>query len=61
MAHHVVVAAIELLQCRLDQERDVRLPLAQRRHVHVDDVQPVEQIVAELALRDQILEPAVCR
>ena len=39
----------------LREQRDVRAPLAQRRHAHRDDVQPVVQILAERALLDHLL------
>ncbi len=38
---------------RLDQLVDVLQPLAQRRHADLDDVDAVEQVLAELALGDQ--------
>ena len=37
----------------LDQQRDVLAALAQRRHDEVNDVDAVEQVLAELPLRDQ--------
>ena len=43
------------------QVRDFLAPLAQRRHVHADDAQPVKQILAELALADAALEIGVRR
>ena len=36
----------------LDQQRDVVLAVAQRRHVDVDDVEPVVEVLAEPALLD---------
>ena len=42
-----------------DQRRDVVLPLAQRRQVDVDDVQPVVEVLAEAALVHHLLEVAV--
>ena len=39
-----------------DQRRDVLAPLAQRRHVDRHHVQPVEQVLAEPALGDLLLE-----
>ena len=42
-------------------ERDVLAPLPQRRHDEVDDVDAVEQIFAELSLRDEIAQVAVGR
>ncbi len=44
----------ERLQEVLDQERDVLSPAPERRHLHRDDVQPVEEVLAEAALGDQI-------
>ena len=45
----------------VDQHRDVFAALAQRRHVDVDDAQPVEQVLAELAGRDALGQVAVGR
>ena len=49
----------EALEEGVDQERDVLLALAQRRHGDVDDVQAVEEVVAEFALAHQFLEVLV--
>jgi hypothetical protein len=43
----------------VDHLRDVFLALAQGRHPEVDDIEPVEQVFAELALRDHVLQVAV--
>ena len=45
----------------LDQRRDVFLPLAKRRHDQVDDVEAIEEILAEQALRDHLAQVAVGR
>ena len=45
----------------LDERRDVLAALAQRRHGQVDDVEPVEQVLAERALRDHVAQVAVGR
>ena len=44
-----------------DQRPDVGAALAQRRHVDVDDAQPIQQIFAELAGRDALGQVAVGR
>ena len=41
------------------QDRDVLAPLAQRRQVDRDDVEPVEEVVAELPLGDQRAQVAL--
>ena len=41
------------------QESHVACPLAQRRHLDLDDVQPIVEVVAELPLRDQRLKVAM--
>ena len=46
--------ACDALEQVIDQHRDVLAALAQRRHVHMDDAQAVEQILAELAGRDAL-------
>src|ERR1017187_5960781 len=46
----------ELLEETLDQQRDVLRPLAQRRHDNRHDLQAVEEVLAELALRHRLLE-----
>ena len=45
----------------LDQRRDVAAPLAQRRHHQVDDVEAVEQVLAERLLGDEIAQVLVGR
>src|SRR5678815_1593739 len=47
--HTLVVARVELGDERLDQQRQVFLPLAERRQLDGEDVQPVEEIFAQLA------------
>ena len=43
------------------EQRDVGRALAQRRHLEGDDVEPVVEVLAELPLRDHLLEVAVGR
>ena len=43
----------------LDQRRDVVGALAQRRQADGHDVQPVEQVLAEQSLRDQLAQVAM--
>jgi hypothetical protein len=43
----------------LDQQRNVFLALAQRRHMNGDDIQAVIEVLAEEAFLDQALEIAV--
>src|SRR6185436_1851905 len=54
---------LELLREAIDEVRgernDVLLALAQRRHLHVDDVEPVVQVLAELAAVDRLFEVLV--
>ena len=45
----------------LDQQRDVAAPLAQWRHDQVDDVEAVEQVLAERLLGDEIAQVLVGR
>ncbi len=45
----------------LDERRNVFAALAQRRHGQVNDVQPVEQVLAERALGDHVAQVAVGR
>ena len=45
----------------LDQQRDVLAPFAQRRHLDRDDVEPVEQVLEELAVGDQLPQIAIGR
>ena len=51
----------QLLQEVLHQQRDVVAPLAQRRQLHRNHVEPVEQILAERAVRDHPVEIGVGR
>ena len=46
----------ELLEEALDQQRNVLGPLAQRRHDDGHDLQPVKQVLAELARRHRLLQ-----
>ena len=46
---------VELGQERLDEQRDVLAPLAQRRQLDREHVQPVEQVLAQLAAVDRLL------
>ncbi len=52
---------VNCVQEVLDQRRDVLAALAQRRHGQVDDVQAVEQVLAERALGDHVAQVAVRR
>ena len=45
----------------IDEHRDVFTPLAQWRDVHVDDAEPVEQVLAEFAGRHALGQVAVRR
>ena len=56
-----VVLAREQVGEVADQRRDVVAPLAQRRHVDRDDVEAVEQVLAERALVDLLFEVLVGR
>ena len=49
----------ELLEEVVGQEQDVGLPLAQRRHEDREHVQPVVEVLAELARRNGLLEVLV--
>ena len=44
------------LEIVVGERRDLDAPLAQRRHVEADDVQAVEEVFAEPALRDERVE-----
>ncbi len=57
--HRFPVPDAELLQEEIAQGGDVAVPLGQRRHVDVDDIQPVEQILAELSLADHLVQIAI--
>ncbi len=54
----VVLVAV-FLEKVLDQKRDVLFALAQRRNVHVDDVQPVVEILPEQTVVDELFKIAV--
>ena len=43
----------------VDQRRQVLQPLAQRRQADREHVEPEEQVLAEVAVRDGVLEPAI--
>src|SRR6185312_14535497 len=58
-AQRALVLVGELTQEVLDEERDVVAALAQGRQRHAHDVEPVEQVFAELALLHQAAEIAV--
>src|SRR5882724_1584146 len=60
-AEVAVVLLCELRDERADQERDVAAPLAQRRQIHREHVEPVEQVVPERPQRDRFLERPVRR
>ena len=45
----------------IGEQQHVRLPLAQRRNEDREDVEPVEQVLAERALRDRLLQVLVRR
>ncbi len=49
----------EPLEEMLDQRRNVRLALAQRRNRQVDDVEAIEQVLAELPLVDEMPQAPV--
>ena len=53
------VRSREALDEMLDQHRDVLAPLAQRRHLDRNDVEAIEQILAKLAVGDQLAQVAV--
>ena len=55
------VGGAELVEKVLDEQRDVFLALAQRRQLHGDDVQPVEQVFAELPVGHHARQVAVGR
>ena len=58
-AHRPVVAPRVARDEELGERIDLVAPLAQRRHVDLDDLQPVVQVLAELALEHHRLEIAV--
>src|SRR6266498_2153610 len=64
MASSLIAAgcAVALLREEvLDERRDVLLAIAERRHVDVDHVEPVVEVVAELRLLDLLLQILVRR
>ena len=56
--HGLAQGVAKVREEMVDQQRDVLGTLAQRRHDHSHDVQPVEQVVAKAALRHVGLEVA---
>ena len=46
---------------RLDEQGDVLGPVAQRRHADADDVDPVVEVLAELALLNRLRRVDICR
>src|SRR5206468_4776473 len=54
--HRAAALAHEQLQEVIDQHWDVVAALAQRRHLEMNDIEPVEEILAKRALRDQVAE-----
>ena len=48
------VARVELVEERLDDERQIVLAIAQRRQLDREDVEPVVEIVAQLAVADRV-------
>ena len=57
----IAIGRLERLEQVVDQDRDVFATLAERRNVDVNDAQPVEQVLAELALGDALGKVAVRR
>src|SRR5260221_10007306 len=51
----------ELGEKVIDEQRDVSLALAERRHLHGHDAQPVEKVFSESSRRDHLAEVAVRR
>ena len=58
-AHGAVAVAAHGLDEVLDQERQILETLAQRRHLDRKHVEAVEQVLAERALEDRVLEVAM--
>ena len=56
-----VVRFGEAVEEKVDEQRNVVAAIAQRRHVDVDDVEPVEQVFAEQPLGDEIAQVLVRR
>ena len=48
-----------LAQVVIDERRDLLAPLAQRRQLQADDVEAVEEVLAEAALGDELFEVGV--
>jgi hypothetical protein len=59
LPHRRAVVLHEPLEEGVDQERDVLAALAQRRHRQVDDVQAIEQILAERAFGNHVAKVPV--
>ena len=57
----LLVLARELLEEVIDEQQQVGLPLAQRRHEDREDVEPVVEILAERAGGDRLLQVLVGR
>src|SRR5262249_10318443 len=60
-AHVLLQAFVELREEVVDEQRNVAPSLAQRRQTDADDVQSVEEVFAERAARDELLEIPVGR
>src|ERR1700674_324536 len=52
---------VEFLQEYVGQKRDVATALAQWRQADIEDLQPIEQILPEAAVRDRPLQITVAR
>jgi hypothetical protein len=50
-----------VLEIVIEQQRNVRLPLAERRDLHVNDIQPVVQVLSEIASSNPTKEVAIGR
>src|SRR5262249_16723974 len=57
----LLIACIEFVDERLYEQLQIFFPLAQRREAEGEDVEPIEQILAQLALLDRILRFQVRR
>ena len=53
------VVAGEALEEGVDEERDVFLAIPQAGHGDIDDIEPVEEVVAEFAFADHFFEALV--
>src|SRR5207249_4935109 len=51
-----VVFPVVLIQEEIDQPRDVLAAVAQRREINIDDVEAIEQILAEIPAGDFFLQ-----